>query len=316
MRTIIPMLFLGIAQVGCSSSYIVSSAPQDEYVSLSNFNTLAKERSARIVFQDGTSLYAQEVIAEQDSVNILDENTGRRVVMPALKIKKIVFRNRGLGLLEGAGIGILAGGATGLLVAVVTGPHPAEEGFAYIVGPILGGAAGLLIGPIYGVIKGHTDEYAIVGRVEKKIEPAPELSPGRQYKDSGFLGISRIGFLTEGYSPILSISGVGGAQVGDHFSLGVGVGWDNYRLDPMVPLFLDLKGYFLKGQVSPFVFVDGGYSLNLSSLPFSGLMLNPGAGVRVFINNASAFNVEVGYKLQEQGAHVRDSFAVRVAFSF
>jgi hypothetical protein len=161
------MLFLGIAQVGCSSSYIVSSTPQDEYVSLSNFNTLVKDRSARIVFQDGTTLYAQEVIAEQDSVYILDENTGRRVVMPALKIKKIVLRNRGLGLLEGAGIGVLAGGATGLLAAVVTGPHRAEQGWAYIVDPIVGGAAGLLIGPIYGVIKGHNYEYQFTGQSKK-----------------------------------------------------------------------------------------------------------------------------------------------------
>ncbi len=167
MRTTVLVLFLAIAQPGCTSSYIVSSTPHDEDVSFSNFNALAKNRSARVILQDSTILHAQEMMVEQDSVYFLDEHSGGRTVMPTLSIKKIVFRNRILGLLEGAGFGVLAGGAAGLLAAVVTGPHPAEEGLVYIGGPLLGGAAGLLIGPMYGVIKGHNDEYEFAGRSKK-----------------------------------------------------------------------------------------------------------------------------------------------------
>ena len=167
MRMSIAILFVGIAQIGCSSSYMVSSSPDDEHISFSKLNALLVNESATIVRQDGSETHGRGILATPDSTSWRDPTTAVRSAVPTQIIKKIVLTYRGLGLLEGAGIGVLAGGAAGLLAAVVSGPHRAEEGIAYVVLPILGVGSGLIIGPIYGVIKGHTYEYEFANELKK-----------------------------------------------------------------------------------------------------------------------------------------------------
>ena len=159
MKTSIAILFFGIFHLGCSSSYIVSTSPQDEHISFSKFNAILENEKVTIVFQDDSRVDGRGILATPDSTSWLNPTTGIQTAAPTQKVKKIILTNRGLGTLEGMGIGVLAGGVVGLLTAVVTGPHPGEDGFTYAVYPILGGGVGLIAGPIYGVIKGHTYEY-------------------------------------------------------------------------------------------------------------------------------------------------------------
>ena len=162
MRSSTAVLFLGISQIGCSSSSIVSSPPHDEHISFSRFNALVENEKATIVLQDGSRTNGREVHAEPDSASWLDASTGVRTAVSTPTIRKIIVTNRGLGLLEGAGIGVVAGGAAGLLGAVYVGnsyPEKWKGGIAYLVLPVVGGGAGLLLGIPTGLIIGHTYEY-------------------------------------------------------------------------------------------------------------------------------------------------------------
>ncbi|MDO8549447.1 MAG: hypothetical protein Q7S39_04740 [Ignavibacteria bacterium] len=168
MKSSFAILIFGIAQIGCSSSYIISSSPQDDRLSFSEFNAAAEFEKAQIVFQDDSTLYVQGVLAEPDSTSWLHPTTGARVTVPTYKIKKIVLTNRTLGALEGAGIGLLSGGGAGLLTAAIWVGSPEDlEGLAYIILPAIGGGAGLLTGTIIGVVGGHTHEYEFLNELEK-----------------------------------------------------------------------------------------------------------------------------------------------------
>ena len=163
MRTSIAFVIFSIVQIGCGSSYIVSSIPAHPDISFSEFNDETKDRSTTIVFHNGSPLDCKEVHSESDSTTWLDPITGARVAVPTHVIKRIFFTSGGRGALEGAGIGFLAGAGAGLLAAVISNPSPGGGAglgeIVYIVYPAIGGVAGLLVGVIVGGVTGHTYNY-------------------------------------------------------------------------------------------------------------------------------------------------------------
>lgn len=168
MRSSFAILIFSIAQIGCGSSYIVSSSSNGERLSFSEFNAAAGREKAKIVFQDDSSLYCQEIVAEPDSTSWLDPTSGIRAAVPTHSIKKIVFTNRIRGALEGAGIGLLAGGGAGFLIgSAIEPPDSKWKGFVTVYFSLSGGGVGLLIGTLVGVAEGHIYEYKFANQSEK-----------------------------------------------------------------------------------------------------------------------------------------------------
>lgn len=168
MRLSIAVLIFSIALIGCSSSYIVSSTPHDDELSFSKLNAETKNKSATIVFQDDSKLDCQEVLSALDSTSWLEPTTGARAAVPTFKIKKIFFKNRIVGTLDGGGIGLLAGGGVGFLIgSVLESPNSEWKGFVTLYFSVIGGGVGLLVGTVSGVIKGHTYEYKFENKSEK-----------------------------------------------------------------------------------------------------------------------------------------------------
>ena len=162
MRLSISILIFASALIGCTSSYNISSRPYgDGVISYSEFSENAKDESADILFSDGNRLLCKNIVCQSDSTSYINLTTNSRVAVPNDKIKKIIFTNRFLGILEGTGIGLLAGGGGGYLVGDNIGSNQSAEsrGWGRLIFTVLGGTVGLVSGIVAGASEGHTFEY-------------------------------------------------------------------------------------------------------------------------------------------------------------
>lgn len=170
LKVICGLLMFSIIQMGCSSSFMVSSSVSAGGSSRTFRVEANGERDtmvfgrATIVFQDNGKVDAQDVMAAPDSTSFLNVTTGLRSVVPTDTIEKIVSTDRFFGFLEGWGIGLLAGAGAGLLAAAIAGGSNAY-GFVGLI--IVGVCAGGLVGIPTGLILGHTYEYKFVHESKK-----------------------------------------------------------------------------------------------------------------------------------------------------
>jgi hypothetical protein len=100
---------------------------------------------------------------------------------------------------------------------------------------------------------------------------------------------------------------VNGYQVNAEFFLGAGVGISNYDAGILVPLFLDFRYAFSTGQLSPYLYADGGLQLNVSNFNETKLFINPGVGARYALERNLAVNLSGGIISQVDGVN-RASF--------
>ena len=171
MKPLFAVIIISLSQIGCTSSYIVSSSTNEECLSTSEFNSSVLNQKTEIVFNDGSLLNVQLVWTESDSIFYVHPLTSKLHAVPIQEIKKITYLSHGRGALEGTGIGLVSGGAVGFLsAAIVTKSTNDPDPYVFIGMPILGGLLGLLTGPIVGVVSGHTYEYKFVHELKKPLE--------------------------------------------------------------------------------------------------------------------------------------------------
>lgn len=90
-----------------------------------------------------------------------------------------------------------------------------------------------------------------------------------------------------------------GVQIGKHFSTGLGVGLDYYYdgNELVVPLFLNLKGYYpINSLITPFASLDIGVGVGAteSISRLSGLYCTPALGILL-----KKFKILLGYNIQK-----------------
>ena len=100
---------------------------------------------------------------------------------------------------------------------------------------------------------------------------------------------------------------VTGYQVNANFFAGGGTGLLFYDAGLLVPLFLDFRYAFYSGQITPYVFGDGGLLLNFSDLNTTKLFINPGVGARYTLTKNIGINAGAGIISQVDGKN-RASF--------
>ena len=154
MRFLSALLIVCIIQMGCSSSSVVSS--------FNTFNVDVYDRSATIVFHNGSELDGRNIIASPDSTRFLNEKTDAITVVPTHTIRTVVLTSAGAGFLDGlewgAGIGAVMGFTLGY-IAHGSGEHDV----AYSMGAgAIEAAVGGVIGGIIGVGVGHSYNYQFV----------------------------------------------------------------------------------------------------------------------------------------------------------
>jgi hypothetical protein len=151
------------------------------------------------------------------------------------------------------------------------------------------------------------------------------------YKDAGFSFIPEATLLVPSntYPLAFNMNAIFGGQFGQVFA-GGGIGLDAYKSEVFVPIFADVRYYFLQEALSPYAMLEGGYSLAVDTSPGldGGTMVTPGVGIRFFLTRTTAVNLGLVYRYQamqlategvggtvETGINVQ-SFGVRLGMQF
>jgi hypothetical protein len=141
------------------------------------------------------------------------------------------------------------------------------------------------------------------------VKPKDTIPPF--YLKPGFMHMTEAGLIAgnndNGEGTAYSISTVNGYRFNPYFGVGLGIGIDGYNRITMMPIFLSFRGNLKKSNVTPFYFLNAGYSAawendNLEWIEYDyvrgGFMLQPGLGYMfAFKNMAMYFNL--GYKIQQ-----------------
>lgn len=121
------------------------------------------------------------------------------------------------------------------------------------------------------------------------------------YKDAGFSPIIEGGVLfpSNTYDLGIDLNVIFGACAGN-FYFGGGTGIDAYGSDVFVPVFADVRYAFINDVLSPYLFLDAGYSLGVDVDPLisGGPMINPGVGLKFFATRTCALNLALAYRFQ------------------
>ena len=107
---------------------------------------------------------------------------------------------------------------------------------------------------------------------------------------------------------------VHGVRIGPRLFVGLGVAWNYYsaRGDmpddsfreytdggrSFVPIFADMKVYFLDRRISPYLKVDIGYGIH----KHGGIYAAPAVGVKFGLGSVLALNIDFGFQVQQQTA--------------
>ena len=159
----------------------------------------------------------------------------------------------------------------------------------------------------------------------KKIKDT--LSIPKSYKHSGFYSGIQMAFLKGTMEdtplPNLSLVFTGGYQFSWGLNLGAGIGIDLME-ESYLPVVLDLKYVFRDSKVSPYFYINGGYTFALQDPHYEndyiyydysssiyptyynreitahgGIVLNPGMGFKFNITEKNAFIINLGYKFMQ-----------------
>ncbi|MEM0997323.1 MAG: hypothetical protein AAGN35_09605 [Bacteroidota bacterium] len=122
------------------------------------------------------------------------------------------------------------------------------------------------------------------------------------YKDRGFSPIVEGAVLipSNTYDLAFNIDAIFGVCAGPWY-VGGGVGLDSYESDLFTSVFADARYCFVLGDIIfPFAFLDAGYAIPVDVDPLlsGGPMINPGAGLKIFLSRSFAVNLSLGYRFQ------------------
>jgi len=175
----------------------------------------------------------------------------------------------------------------------------------------------IIRGKILGTVPGKSTTIETVGRnvlvlAECDIERVvlDEPIPGKERSDVkpfGYLALADIGFMG-GDNNNLSMMLTNAWQFKNRISVGAGFGIEKFGYQ-VIPVYADIRYNLLKGRITPFIFMQGGYSFPLGSSQEQnnyqetelkgGGMLNPGLGLRLNFNNRNALVFSLGWRYQE-----------------
>ena len=145
-----------------------------------------------------------------------------------------------------------------------------------------------------------------IDAVEKMTKELREASP-RRFSGKG-LTAGYKGYVDFGYAigtgtfgrDRLTVSFVNGVQFNPYLFLGLGTALNFYPRGEEIgiPIFANVRGHFIKGNVAPFLDLRVGYSPLVDA---RGFYLSPSFGCRFGLSERVGLNVSVGYEVQDGG---------------
>ncbi|MCS6979179.1 MAG: hypothetical protein NZM15_03645 [Flavobacteriales bacterium] len=108
---------------------------------------------------------------------------------------------------------------------------------------------------------------------------------------------------------LFSITTINGYQIKRRAFIGFGAGAEVGKYAINVPLFLDVRHYFLKKGVTPFLAYGAGYAFRLKTSQEEnntkdGALAYTVAGVRIFISQNTSWVLSFGYRLQHSSRKI------------
>ncbi len=163
------------------------------------------------------------------------------------------------------------------------------------------------------------DDIEKITKENLPLENTGNKSKETAFKKSGFINQTEInyspgiGYLEYGNYNVKNTANsygfrtVNGFQLNEHFSIGVGIGIDNYQNATLFPITLDSRVTILKGKVSPVFIWNFGYAVGLNDIK-GGIIMNPQIGIKTFISKNVAYLFNFGYKLLGQEITYLDGY--------
>lgn len=156
-----------------------------------------------------------------------------------------------------------------------------------------------------------------IEKMTKETVVKEHASPGMKFGSGnnsgikpGYFGMTNFGYgfglndTSKGLNT-LDFETINGFQAFPYFSFGIGTGvkfWmmkDEDTKPLLVPAFVDLRGHFLKGPISPFIGIDLGYCWMVSpDAKGLGFLFKPSVGVSFVLGGMSRVNIGTGYYMQ------------------
>ncbi len=137
-------------------------------------------------------------------------------------------------------------------------------------------------------------------------------------RPKGYRGRVEAGEITDiadgGIYAGFSVSTTHGYQFTPDFFLGAGIGLDYHHglRTVFMPIFVNLRGYFTDKRKTPFVDLKIGYS----PINKTGLYLSPSVGLSFGRSKKCAFNLSIGYNMQQYRFYYREYYGYGYAVEY
>ena len=147
------------------------------------------------------------------------------------------------------------------------------------------------------------------GDVERVVmdEPIPQKAR-TDPKPYGYSALADLG-LMGGVKNTMSLMLINGYQFKNRLGVGGGFGVEKFD-QQVIPVFADVRYNFLKGGITPFIYLQAGYSYPLGKSPTGNTnevkgcaLINPGVGLRLNFTTHNALIFSLGWRYQEMRSH-------------
>ena len=140
--------------------------------------------------------------------------------------------------------------------------------------------------------------------MDEPIPPKARTDP----KPYGYSALADLG-LMGGAQNTMSLMLINGYQFKNRLGVGGGFGVEKFD-EQVIPVFADIRYNFLKGGITPFIYLQAGYSYPLGKSPTGntnevkgGALINPGVGLRLNFTAHNALIFSLGWRYQEIRSH-------------
>lgn len=96
-----------------------------------------------------------------------------------------------------------------------------------------------------------------------------------------------------------SFQTINGVEINEKSSFGIGLGYDTYYFDNLIPVFVDIRRFLFKHKKSGFfISLSSGnfFSFNKSTITSNSLFLYPQIGLQFYITQNVSLNLNFGYQ--------------------
>jgi hypothetical protein len=118
---------------------------------------------------------------------------------------------------------------------------------------------------------------------------------------------------------VINVNALINYQLKEHISVSGGIGMRRFEEAEitMIPVFVDGKISMPNKDISPYLGLAVGYSLNVSNgIENSGVLVNPQLGIQFKLNNGIRINLGTAYQTQQMPFFVVQDFWVKKVYRF